>query len=87
MAGRAAEAMLLSDGDPEPPVDDLRQARELAMLFCKSEEAIDSFLAHCDLTARDLLMPYGDVVIVLSTVLRIRRTLDGAEIDKVISDL
>ena len=34
-----------------------------------------------------MLLPYGDVVIVLSTVLRIKRTLDGAEIDKIISDL
>jgi hypothetical protein len=34
-----------------------------------------------------LLMPYGDVVIVLSIVLRIRRTLDGAEIDRIISDV
>src|SRR6266404_332417 len=39
MAGRAAERMLLSDRDPDPPVDDLRQARELAMLICSSEEA------------------------------------------------
>jgi hypothetical protein len=30
---------------------------------------------------------YGDVVIVLSTVLRIRRTLDGAEIDRMILDV
>jgi hypothetical protein len=87
MAGRAAELMLLSDGDPEPPVDDLRQARELALLICFSEEAIESFIAHCDVVARDLLLPYGDVVIVLSTVLRITRTLDGAEIDKLISDV
>ncbi|UQR60885.1 hypothetical protein LRP30_28355 [Bradyrhizobium sp. C-145] len=29
-------------------------------------------------------MPYGDVVMVLSIVLRIKRTLDGAEIDKII---
>lgn len=29
-------------------------------------------------------MPYGDVVIVLATVLRIKRTLDGAEIDEII---
>ncbi len=35
-------------------------------------------------TGSNLLMPYGDVVIVLSTVLRIKRTLDGAEIDKII---
>jgi hypothetical protein len=86
MAGRAAEHMLL-DGEPAPPADDLRQARELAMLICSSEEAIESFIAHCDVAAHDLLLHYGDVVMALSIVLRIKRTLDGAEIDKVISDL
>jgi hypothetical protein len=86
MAGRAGEAMLL-DGEPVAPVDDLRQARELAMLICASEEAIETFIAHCDIAARDLLLPYGDVVMVLSTVLRINRTLDGAEIDDLISDV
>jgi hypothetical protein len=86
MAGRAAERMLLDD-EPALPVSDLRQARELALLICKSEEAIETFIAHCDIAARDLLMAYGDVVIVLSTVLRIKRTLYGAEIDKIISDV
>jgi hypothetical protein len=86
MAGRAAEVMLL-EGDPVVPADDLRQARELALLICKSEEAIKAFIAYCDVAARDLLMPRGDVVIVLSTVLRIKRTLDGAEIDEIISDV
>ncbi|WP_458149367.1 hypothetical protein [Bradyrhizobium sp. UFLA05-109] len=83
LAGRAAERMLL-DGEPAVPADDLRQARELAMLICKSEEAIESFLKHCDVAARDRLMPYGDLLMVLSTILRIKRTLDGAEIDKII---
>jgi hypothetical protein len=87
MAGRAAERMLLSDSEPVPPVDDLRQARELAMLICTSEEAIETFIAHCDVAARDLLLPYGDVVMTLSIVLRIKRTLDSDEIDKIISDL
>ena len=32
-------------------------------------------------------MPYGDLVIALSVVLRIKRTLDGAEIDKIIADV
>jgi hypothetical protein len=86
MAGRAAERMLL-DGEPAVPADDIRQARELALLLCPSEEAIDTFIAHCDVAARDLLMPHGDAVIVLSTVLRIRRTLDGVEIDEIISGL
>jgi hypothetical protein len=86
LAGRAAERMLL-EGESVKPVDDLRQARELAMLICSSEKAIETFIAHCDIAARDLLLPYGDVVIALSTVLRIKRTLDGAEIDGLISDL
>ncbi|MGY4317233.1 hypothetical protein [Bradyrhizobium sp. JR3.5] len=86
MAGRAAERMLL-DEEPAMPVDDLRQARELAMLICFSEEAISTFIAHCDVAARDLLLPYGDAVIALSVVLRIKRTLDGAEIDQIIRDM
>jgi hypothetical protein len=78
---------MLLEGEPVTPVDDLRQARELAMLICTSEEAIETFIAHCDVAARDLLLPYGDVVIVLSTVLRIKRTLEGAEIDNLIADV
>jgi hypothetical protein len=87
MAGRAAERMLLDDDDTRSAGDDLRQVRELVLLICRSEEATETFIAHCDVAARDLLMPYGDVVIALSTVLRIRRTLDGAEIDALIFDL
>jgi hypothetical protein len=34
MAGRAAEG-ILPEGDPPPQTDDHRQARELALLFCK----------------------------------------------------
>lgn len=87
MAGRAAERILLGDEHAGPAADDLRQARELALLVCRSEKAIETFLAHCEIAARDLLMPYGDILIVLSTVLRIKRTLDGAEIDKIIWDV
>src|SRR5947209_2206166 len=39
------------------------------------------------LGARDLLMPYGDVVMVLPIVLRIKRTLEAAEIDKITWDV
>jgi hypothetical protein len=86
MAGRAAKRMLL-EGEPVTPVDDLRQARELAMLICSSEESIETFISHCDVAAWDLLLPYGDVLMALSIVLRIKRTLDGTEIDKIISDV
>ena len=55
--------------------------------WASSEAAVETFIAHCDVAARDLLMPCGDVVMVLSIVLRIKRTLDGAEIDKIILDV
>jgi hypothetical protein len=84
MAGRAAERMLL-DGEAVVPADDLRQARELAMLICASEEAVESFIAHSDIVARDLLLPYGAVIMTLQLVLRIKRSLDAVEIDNVIS--
>lgn len=86
MAGRVAERILMRE-EAAPPIDDLRQARQLALLICKSEQAIDTFIEHCDVSARDLLKPYGDVLIVLSTVLRIRRRLDGTEIDQIILDV
>jgi hypothetical protein len=86
-AGRVAERMLLGSDDSLSAADDLRQARELAVLFCRSEDAIQSFVDHCGIAARDLLMPYGDVVIALSVVLRIKRTMNGAEIDELISDV
>ena len=34
-----------------------------------------------------MLQPYGDVVMALSIVLRIRRTLEGDEIDRIIVDV
>jgi hypothetical protein len=49
---------MLLEGEPVSPDDDLRQVRELAMLIC-SEKAIETFIAHCDVAARDLLMPYA----------------------------
>jgi hypothetical protein len=86
LAGRAAERILL-DGEPMEPVDDLRQARELALLICSSDEAVETFIAHCDIAARDLLMPFGDVIMALSVVLRIKRTIDGSEIDELIAEM
>ncbi|WFU19413.1 AAA family ATPase [Bradyrhizobium sp. CB3481] len=76
LAGRAAERILL-EGEPVLPVDDLRQARELAILICSSEQAVQTFIDHCDIAARDLLMPHGDLMIALSVVLRIKRTMNA----------
>ena len=85
-AGAVAERMLLP-GEPVPSVSDVEQAVGLASLCCKSAEAVERFLAFCEQQAHDLLFPHGDVVIALSTLLRIKRTLQGPEIDKIISDV
>ncbi|UPK34395.1 hypothetical protein IVB18_40815 [Bradyrhizobium sp. 186] len=46
-----------------------------------------AFLTYCEIAARDLLLPYGDLMMVLSTVLRIKRMLDAVEIDEIILDV
>ena len=44
-------------------------------------------MAHCEVAARDLFVPYGLVVMVLGIVLRIKRTLEAPEIDQIIWDV
>jgi hypothetical protein len=85
-AASVAERMLLK-GKPLPSVSDVEHANKYASLVCKSPEAIKKFIGLCETMADDLLRPYGDVVIALSTALRIKRTLDGREIDQIILDV
>jgi hypothetical protein len=85
-AAAVAERMLLP-GEPVPSVSDIEQAVGLASLCCKSPQAVERFLAFCEQQAHDLLYPHALVIMSLSIVLRINRTLDGAEIDKIISDV
>jgi len=40
---------MLLEGEPVSPTADLGQAREPALLFCTSEEAIESFIAQSPL--------------------------------------
>ncbi|MCW1997005.1 zinc metalloprotease [Bradyrhizobium diazoefficiens] len=83
-AASVAERMLLP-GEPAPSVSDVEQAVALASLVCKSAEAAERFLAFCEQQAHDLLRPHGPIIMALSIVLKIRRTLTGAEIDDVIA--
>ncbi len=85
-AAAVAERMLLP-GEPVPSVSDIEQAVGLASLCCKSPQAVERFLAFCEQQAHDLLCPHAPIIMSLSIVLRIKRTLDGAEIDKIISDV
>jgi hypothetical protein len=85
-AAAVAERMLLP-GEPVPSVSDIEQAVGLASLCCKSPQAVEHFLALCEQQAHDLLYPHALIIMTLSIVLRIKRTLDGAEIDGIISDV
>lgn len=76
--------MLLS-GEPVPSVSDVEQAVALASLVCRSPEAGERFLAFCEQQAHDLLRPHAPMIMALSIVLKIGRTLTGAEIDDVIA--
>jgi hypothetical protein len=83
-AASVAERMLL-EGEPVPSVSDVEHTIKYASLVCQSLEAAQRFIRLCETMADDLLRPYGYVLIALSTVLRIRRTLGGEEIDDVIA--
>jgi hypothetical protein len=84
MAAEVAEKMLL-DGEPTSSGDDRRQARELALLICKTPLAIDRFILLCEQQAYDLLSPHVGVLMSMQIVLRIRRTMTGEEIDRAIA--
>jgi hypothetical protein len=56
-----------------------------ASLVCRLPEAAEKFISFAEQMADDLLRPYGHFVIALSVVLKINRTLTGAEIDDVIT--
>jgi hypothetical protein len=83
-AAAVAERMLLP-GEPVPSVSDIEQAVGLASLCCRSAEAVERFLAFAEQQAHDLIYPHVPIIMSLATVLRIRRTLTGEEIDKVIA--
>jgi hypothetical protein len=85
-AASVAERMLL-EGEPVPSVSDVEQAVGLASLCCRSAEAVEVFLAFAEQQAHDLIYPHVPIIMSLATVLRIRRTLTGEEIDKLISDV
>ena len=84
-AAAVAERMLLP-GEPVPSVSDLEHTIKYAALVCRSPEAAKKFISLCETMARDLLRPYAFILIALSTVLKIRRTLTGKEIDDLIAN-
>jgi hypothetical protein len=84
-AAGVAENKLLP-GDPVPSVSDIEHLIKYASLVTRSPEAGLQFIKLCEVMADDLLRPYVFILIALSTVLKIRRTLTGKEIDDLIAN-
>jgi hypothetical protein len=84
VAAAVAERMLLP-GEPVPSASDVEHAIEMASLVCRSPEAAEKFISLAEAMADDLLRPHAPVIIALSVVLKIRRTLTAEEIDDVIA--
>jgi hypothetical protein len=83
MAGEVAEKMLL--GDATLASDDRRQAHELALLICKSPQAVEKFISLCEQQAHDLLCPYGLALLSLQIILRMHRVMTGEQLDNAIA--
>jgi len=85
LAAAASAERLLLQGDPVLSVSDVEHTIQYASLVCRSPEAAEKFISLAEQLADDLLQPYGHVIIALSVVLKIRRTLTGEETDGVIT--
>ena len=66
---------------------DRRQATELACLVCRSPEAVEQFLSFCGCQAFDLLAEHATALMSMHIILRMRRTMSGAELDDAIASV
>jgi hypothetical protein len=84
VAGSVGEALFLP-GEPWPADSDRAQERAIGSLVCSSPEAIEAFIDFCVAEAAALLRPQEHILRALTNALLIRRTMDGREIDEIIS--
>jgi len=80
-----SEAEKLHFGDAWEASDDRKQEQQLAQLIFSTPQSADAFIAACALEARAILQRQADVVEALAAALVEHRTLDGAQIDDIIS--
>jgi hypothetical protein len=80
-----SEAEKLHFGDAWAASDDRKQERQLAQLIFSTPQSAEAFIAACALEARAVLRRHADVVEALAAALVEHRTLDGAQIDNIIS--
>ena len=70
-----------------PSASDTAHLVKYASLVTRSPEAGLQFIKLCETMAADLLRPWFFVLTALATMLRIKRTLTGEEIDDMIENI
>jgi len=80
-----SEAEKLHFGEAWEASDDRKQERQLAQVIFSTSQSADAFIAACALEARAILHRHADVIEALAAALVEHRTLDGAQIDDIIS--
>ena len=70
-----------------PSASDTAHLVKYASLVTRSPEAGLQFIKLCETMAADLLRPWFFVLMALATMLRIKRTLTGEEIDDMIANI
>jgi hypothetical protein len=80
-----SEAEKLQFGDNWPATDGRKQERALAALIFLSPEAQEALISACAAEARAILRRHADVVDALASALVEHRTLNGEQIDDIIS--
>ncbi len=83
-AGSAGEEALLS-GLPLVAHDDQKQAEAYAAIFCRTPAAITAFLTYAHAEAIALLSEHRSTVLALADALIEHRTLNGEQIDAIIT--
>jgi ATP-dependent Zn protease len=84
VAGSVAEALFLL-GEPWPADSDRAQERALAALICSSPESIEAFIDFCMAEAAALLRPREHILRALTAELLVRRTMNGDQVDEIIT--
>jgi hypothetical protein len=85
VAGTEGERLFL-DGEPWFAADDERQALAYASLITSSPASAAAFVAFCRVEAGSLLRQSEHIVHALASAIRTARTLNGEQVDQVISE-
>jgi hypothetical protein len=86
LAGQIAEGIFIGER-LEHTEHDEEDARAIAALVCRSEDAIDAYVDYCAVEARALLREHAEMVQAIADGLVAHRMLARPDIDKIVARL